>query len=157
MLAVVSVDVTGECIVDAHAADERLVGDCRETVAMKRPCIAVLDDEPGVRKGLSRLLRTADLEPQSYASGQEFLDAWELQPPDCLVMDLQMPGISGFEVQAKLKRAGAHVPIIIVTAHDEPETQRRCIELGAIAYLRKPLDGESLLDVIWSALEAQRP
>lgn len=122
---------------------------------MKRPSIAVIDDEPGVRKGLSRLLRAADLDPHAYATAQEFLDVWEAQPPDCLVMDLQMAGLSGYDVQAKLKRAGASLPVIIVTAHDEPEAHKRCLALGAAAYLCKPLDGEALVDVIRTALEAR--
>lgn len=118
----------------------------------KRPAIAVIDDEPGVRKGLSRLLRAAELEPQAYDSAQAFLDRWEEQPPDCVVVDLQMPGVSGLEMQTQLKRAGSQLPVIVVTAHDEPEAHRRCLALGAVAYLCKPLDGEELLQVIWSAL-----
>jgi FixJ family two-component response regulator len=119
----------------------------------KRPLVAVIDDEAAVRKGLSRLLRSADLDTLPYGSGQEFLDSWELNRPDCLVMDLQMPGLSGVEVQTTLKRAGVHLPIIIITGHDEPETRKKCMGLGAAAYLQKPLDGEVLLEVIWATLE----
>ncbi|MET0985958.1 MAG: response regulator [Steroidobacteraceae bacterium] len=120
---------------------------------MKRPSVAVIDDEAGVRKGLSRLLRSAEFDPLTYASGEEFLEAWPSIHPDCIVMDLQMPDVSGFEVQANLKRAGVQLPVIIITAHDEPEARAKCILLGAAAYLCKPLDGEVLLDAIWSVLE----
>lgn len=123
---------------------------------IKRPLVAVIDDEASVRKGLLRFLRSADLNPQSYASGQEFLDAWEIDRPDCLVMDLQMPGVSGFEIQARLNSIRAQVPVIIITAHDEPETRRKCVQLGATAYLLKPLDGEVLLEVIRTAIATGR-
>ena len=120
---------------------------------MKRPSVAVIDDEAAVRKGLSRLLRSAECEPLLYASGGEFLEAWPGIQPDCIVMDLQMPDVSGFEVQANLKRAGVQLPVIIITAHDEPEARATCTLLGAAAYLCKPLDGEALLDAIWRVLE----
>ncbi|MET0657579.1 MAG: response regulator [Steroidobacteraceae bacterium] len=125
-------------------------------LSTRRPAVAVIDDEPGVRKGLSRLLRAAEFDPRSYASAQEFFDSWELQPPDCVVVDLQMPGASGMEVQMRLKCAGARFPVIVVTAHDEPEAHRRCLALGAVAYLCKPLDGEELLEAIQAAL-SRRP
>jgi FixJ family two-component response regulator len=118
----------------------------------KQPTIAVIDDEPGIRKGLSRLLRAADLAPRMYESAQAFLGDQDEQPPDCVVVDLQMPGLSGLEMQTLMKRDGSRTPIIVITAHDEPEVQRRCLALGAVAYLCKPLDGEELLDVIWKAL-----
>src|SRR5687768_11985988 len=73
---------------------------------MTRLCIAVVDDEPAVRKGLSRLLRTADFDPRTYESAQEFLDDLAHQSLDCAVVDLQMPGVSGMDLQATLRRNG---------------------------------------------------
>jgi FixJ family two-component response regulator len=119
---------------------------------MKRPCVAVVDDEPGVRKGLSRLLRTAEFEARCYGSAQEFLENWEREPPDCLIVDLQMPGVSGMEMQATLRRAGARMPVIVVTARDDSESQEQCLGLGAAAYLCKPSDCEALVEVVRAVL-----
>lgn len=119
---------------------------------MKRPCVAVVDDEPGVRKGLSRLLRTAEFEARCYGSAEEFLENWEREPPDCLIVDLQMPGVSGMEMQATLRRAGARMPVIVVTARDDSESQEQCLGLGAAAYLCKPSDCEALVEVVRAVL-----
>lgn len=115
---------------------------------MKRLSIAVVDDEPAVRKGLSRLLRTADFDPRTYESAQDFLDHLAGERPDCLIVDLQMPGVSGMDLQAILRRDDAQLPVIIVTARDDPESHEKCLELGAAACLCKPLDCDTLVDVI---------
>ena len=126
----------------------------RQVHPMTRVAIAVVDDEPGVRRGLSRLLRAADLDARTYASGQEFLEAWELNRPDCLVIDLNMPDVNGLDVQSHLKRAGADLPVIVMSGNDEVEARRKCLALGAAAYLRKPLDGEELLQAIRTAVKS---
>lgn len=115
---------------------------------MTRIAVAVVDDEPSVRRGLSRLLRAADFEPQAYASGREFLESWEREHPDCVVMDLHMRDVNGFDVQCMLNQAGAQLPVIIITGLDEVEARNRCMALGAAAYVTKPLDGEELLETI---------
>lgn len=113
-----------------------------------RPLVAVVDDEESIRKSLRRLLMAADLDAAVYASGQEFLDSLRVRPPDCLVLDLQMPGLTGLEVQRALAAARVRFPTIIITAHDEPETRARCLAAGIAAYLCKPLHDEMLLDAI---------
>jgi FixJ family two-component response regulator len=122
---------------------------------MSRPrlLIAVVDDEESIRKSLRRLLMAADLEAVAYASGQEFLDSLKERQPDCLVLDLQMPGLTGLEVQRALTGAGARFPTIIITAHDEPETRARCLAAGVAAYLCKPLHDEMLLDAIAQVMD----
>lgn len=115
---------------------------------MKRLRVAVVDDEPAVRKGLSRLLLTADFDSRSYESAQDFLEDLACKRPDCLILDLQMPGISGLDLQAILRREDAQLPVIFVTARDDPESHQRCMELGAAACLCKPLDRDTLVDVI---------
>jgi FixJ family two-component response regulator len=117
---------------------------------MSRPrlLVAVVDDEESIRKSLRRLFMAADLEAVAYASGQEFLDSLRERQPDCLVLDLQMPGLTGLEVQRALNGAGARFPTIIITAHDEPETRARCLAAGVAAYLCKPLHDEMLLEAI---------
>ena len=118
----------------------------------QRPLIAVVDDEESVRKSLRRLLVASELDATVYASGQEFLDSLGGRQPDCLVLDLQMPGLTGLEVQRVLAGARVRFPTIIITAHDEPETRARCLAAGAVAYLCKPLHDELLLDAITTAV-----
>jgi FixJ family two-component response regulator len=113
-----------------------------------RALVAVVDDEESIRKSLRRLLMAADLDAMVFASGQEFLDALRERQPDCLVLDLQMPGLTGLEVQRALTAAGMRFPTIIITAHDEPEARARCMAAGVAAYLCKPLHDEMLLDAI---------
>jgi FixJ family two-component response regulator len=117
-------------------------------VTRGRALVAVVDDEESIRKSLRRLLMAADLDAMVYASGQEFLDALRERQPDCLVLDLQMPGLTGLEVQRALTAAGVRFPTIIITAHDEPEARARCMSAGVAAYLCKPLHDEMLLDAI---------
>ena len=119
------------------------------------PCVAIVDDEEGIRKALSRLLRASGLEAESYANGQEFLDAAAEHRPDCVVLDLHMPGMSGLQVLRKLKAAGQRLSIVVITAHDEPETRERCIDAGACAYLRKPLEDRLLLNAISAAIRSR--
>jgi FixJ family two-component response regulator len=118
------------------------------------PSVAIVDDEEGIRKALSRLLRASGLEAESYANGQEFLDAAADHRPDCVVLDLHMPGMSGLQVLRKLKAAGQRLSIVVITAHDEPETRERCIDAGACAYLRKPLEDRLLLNAISAAMRS---
>jgi FixJ family two-component response regulator len=121
----------------------------------KHPCVAVVDDEPAVRKALLRLLSTAEFEPRSYESAQDFLNHLESDRPDCLIVDLQMPGISGLELQAILRRDHPWLPVIVVTARDDPESHEKCLTLGAAACLCKPLDCDTLVDVIRSVVSPQ--
>lgn len=117
---------------------------------MSKPCpvIAVIDDEEQIRRALLRLLRAAGMEARAYASGQEFLAGWRADPPACVVLDLQMPGLNGLETLQCLVQIGAQLPVVIITAHDEPAMRDRCLRAGARAYLCKPLDDRVLLDAI---------
>ncbi len=118
------------------------------------PSVAIVDDEEGIRKALRRLLRASGLDAESYANGQEFLAAALERRPDCVVLDLHMPGMSGLQVLRKLKSLGQRLSIVIITAHDEPETRDECIDAGACAYLRKPLEDRLLLNAISAAMRA---
>jgi FixJ family two-component response regulator len=117
-----------------------------------RPLIAIVDDEASVRVALHRLIRSAGLEAETFPSGAEFLESMQTKQPDCVVLDVHMPEINGFEVQAQLAKSGARVPVVIITGHDTPETRVRVMEAGAAAYLLKPVDDRMLLDAITVAI-----
>ena len=117
-----------------------------------RPVVAVVDDEEAIRKALKRLLRSAGIAVESYASGQEFLQSLSAQRPDCVVLDIRMQGMTGFDVQARLKAAHVAVPIIFITALDDPTDQARAMRAGAAAFLRKPFGDETLLAAIGAVI-----
>jgi FixJ family two-component response regulator len=121
-------------------------------VTKKPPLIAVVDDDPFVRKALERLLRSAGLSVETFASGAEFLASANDHQPDCVVLDLHMPEVSGFEVQSRLARAHAGVPVVVITGHDTPESRSRALGGGAKSYLTKPVDDETLLKAINTAM-----
>jgi FixJ family two-component response regulator len=110
--------------------------------------IAVVDDEESVRNAVVRVLRAAGFAARGFDSGEEFLNSWHFDRPDCLVLDLQMPSVSGTEVQAALNTAGANFPVVIITAHDEPNLRDECMRLGALAFLTKPLDVRALVKAV---------
>lgn len=114
--------------------------------------IAVVDDDPSVRKALCRLLRSVDLDVHAYASGKEFLEAVRNATPDCLVLDLRMQDMNGLELQRHLVDSGVHLPTIIITGHDEPSMEAKCMTAGASRYLRKPLNDKTLIEAIEIAI-----
>jgi FixJ family two-component response regulator len=116
--------------------------------------IAVVDDEEMVRKAVVRLLQAAGYTARAFGSGREFLQFWPKNRPDCVVLDLAMPDLSGADVQRALNGAGAHFPVVIITAHDEPGVREDCMRRGAAAYLCKPLDERELLDALDAAVGA---
>jgi len=110
--------------------------------------IAIVDDDAAVRKGLARLLRASSFEAQTFESGMAFLDSLRLRTPDCLILDLQMPEMTGLQLQHQLARSKVEIPTIIITAHDEAGARQRCEEAGAAAYLLKPLQPAALVAAI---------
>jgi FixJ family two-component response regulator len=122
-------------------------------IIMKGPfCIFVVDDDQSARTGLSRLLRAAGHEVRAFASANEFLDALDPDALGCIVLDVRMPGMSGNELQAELQARNTKLPIIVVTADDDPETRLNAQNMNAAAFFRKPVDGTALLDAIRWAL-----
>jgi FixJ family two-component response regulator len=120
----------------------------------KLPLVAVVDDEESVRRALERLLRSAGFAVETFPTGAEFLLSLPEHLPTCLVLDLHMPELSGFDVQVLVEREGFRLPIVIMTGHDTPEARARVIARGAKAYLRKPVDDKLLLAAINDAIAA---
>jgi len=115
-------------------------------------CIAIVDDDPSVLKALSRLLGAHGLRAKTYRSARLFLASLADELPNCLILDLQMPEMTGLELQQALAREGIRIPTIIITAHDEPGMREQCKAAGAIAFLPKPVQDASL----FAAIEAAR-
>ena len=113
--------------------------------------IAIVDDDPSVLKALARLLGAHSFATKTYVSAPQFLAALPEGLPDCLIADLQMPEMTGLELQLALARRGVQIPIIIITAHDEAGMRERCKSAGAIAYLAKPVSDTSLFAAIDTA------
>jgi FixJ family two-component response regulator len=114
----------------------------------KRILAAIVDDDSSVCKALARLLRAAGIDSQCYASAEEYLESTPAEKPECLILDVQLPGMSGLELQQLLHVTGNEVPIIFITAHGEPETQLQGERNGCFAYLRKTDPGEAVLQAI---------
>jgi FixJ family two-component response regulator len=114
--------------------------------------IAVLDDDESVRRAVIRALRIGGFSTVEFARGDAFLKSWQLDPPACLVLDLEMPGVSGLEILEALKLAKAQFPVIVITAHDAPHVREQSMRHGAVAYLRKPIDISTLLEAVTHAV-----
>jgi FixJ family two-component response regulator len=107
-----------------------------------------VEDEESIRKALTRLLRSAGLDVETFSSALTFVESLNKHLPDCLLLDLHMPGMDGFEVLGRLENAGVRLPVIIITGHDSPEVRERVMAAKPAAYLRKPVDEQILLDAI---------
>jgi FixJ family two-component response regulator len=115
-----------------------------------------VDDDPSVLKALARLLRTRAFEARTYNSAREFLKALHQGLPECLIVDLQMPDMTGLELQRHLVRSGLRIPTIVITAHNEAGARERCEQAGVAAFLSKPLQDTSLLAAIDDARGAAK-
>ena len=116
------------------------------------PLLAVVDDDADVRVALTRLISSAGFAVETFASGAEFLRSVQDHEPDCVVLDLQMPEMSGFDVQGALACGHPGVPVVVMTGYDTPESRLRAVRLGAKVYLPKPVDDEALLAAIGDAI-----
>ena len=110
--------------------------------------VYLVDDDESVRRALQRLLRSAGFEVKAFSSAEAFLQSENLDVRACIVLDIRMPGLTGFDVQEKLASKGIRIPVITVSAFDDAETRERARKLGAVAFFRKPVDGQALIDAI---------
>ncbi len=114
--------------------------------------IFVVDDDASVLKALRRLIGSAGFAVETFSSAQGFLDHAGSKGPGLLVLDLRMPGMSGLELQRHLSASGSKMPIVFITAHEDPEAGKLAMEAGAVAFLQKPFDEQTLLDAIAAGL-----
>ena len=117
--------------------------------------VYIVDDEPSICTAYARLVRSAKMVPHTFSSVEEFLRAELSDRNACVVSDVQFPGTSGLDLPVLLGRAGRHLPVIFVTAHDTEETRDQAQRFGAAGYFRKPVDDQALLDAITWALGRQ--
>ena len=118
--------------------------------------IAIVDDDPSVREGLSSLIRSAGLQIETFASAQEFLARPGAEPPSCLVLDLQLPGLSGLDLQKRMAEVGLEIPIVFLTGHGNIPASVQAMKAGAVEFLTKPFDDKELLRAIQEAIERDR-
>jgi FixJ family two-component response regulator len=117
------------------------------------PLVAIVDDDRSVRATTDSLVRSLGYLVNTFASAEEFLRSNRLDDLSCVIADLQMPGMSGVELQAHLLAQGNHVPFIFVTAFPDDRVRAQALGAGAICYLTKPFDGDSLAQCLQAALK----
>jgi FixJ family two-component response regulator len=110
--------------------------------------ISIVDDDFSVRRAVGRLVKAAGYAVETFATAHEFLDSFPSDRTACLVLDTHLNGMSGFDLEERLRAERAGIPIIFITAHDDAATRERARGSGAAGYLAKPFDGQALLDVI---------
>jgi len=123
---------------------------------LEQPIVFVIDDDDSVRRSLERLLRSVDLDVETFASAQDFLRKPMPDRPACVVLDLRLPGPSGLELQESLIRSGHDVPIVFISGHADVPSSVRAIKAGAVDFLQKPFSDQALLDIIHGALRRDR-
>jgi RNA polymerase sigma factor (sigma-70 family) len=120
------------------------------------PIVFVVDDDPSVRRAIKRLIGSVGLQVELFGSAQEFLRSKRQDGPNCLVLDVRLPGISGLEFQRELAEANIHLPIIFITGHGDVPMTVRAMKAGAVEFLTKPFRDQDLLDAVQFALERDR-
>src|SRR5262245_42302814 len=120
------------------------------------PCVYVVDDDRSMRESRQNLLRSARLNVQTFASAHEFLTYQRPTAPSCLVLDVQLPGLSGLELQQELAKDEAQMPIIFITGHGDIPMTVRAMKAGALEFLTKPFRDQDLLNAVAQAMHRER-
>jgi len=118
--------------------------------------VYVVDDDVSAREGVARLIRSAGLTPKTFASGEEFLAAARSKIPRCLILDVNLPGLNGLDLQQEIAESDAEVPVIFLTGYGNIPMTVRAVKAGAANFLTKPVDDEELLKAVLQALERSR-
>jgi FixJ family two-component response regulator len=137
------------------SSDETVAGS-QSSANSNTPVVFVVDDDPSMCRSLRRLLRASGLESRSFSSAQEFLAAEFPDRPSCLLLDVQMPGMTGLELQDQLRRLSRNIPIVFITGHGDVPMAARAMKAGAVDFLEKPFDQKDLLEAVRHALERGR-
>lgn len=116
------------------------------------PTVFIVDDDSSVLKGLSRLMKSVELNEETYSSAQDFLDSYNPEQPGCLLIDMRMPGISGLELQEILQSMNILIPTIIITGYGEVTDAVQAMKNGAIDFIEKPFKGQYLIDQVHKAI-----
>jgi len=120
--------------------------------------VSVVDDDESLRRSLRNLLGSVGFRVETFASAEAFLQSLHHQHTGCLVLDLRMPGMNGFDLLQHLSGMGSRIPVVILTAHGEEEARQRAMQAGAVAFLSKPFNGKALLEAVRTALnQGSRP
>jgi FixJ family two-component response regulator len=120
------------------------------------PIVYVIDDDPGIRQALARLFRSVGLRAELFASASDLRQRELPAVPSCIVLDVRLPGLSGFELHAELTKAGIHIPIIFVTAYGDIPMSVRAMKGGAVDFLTKPYRDQDMLDAVTAAIAFDR-
>lgn len=120
------------------------------------PTVYVVDDDPSVRSALENLISSHGMRVETFPAAQEFLQGCSENAAGCLVLDVQMPGLSGLDLQRELKEAGIHLPVIFITGHGDIPTTVRAMKAGAAEFLTKPFGEQELLNAISQSVERDR-
>ncbi len=122
---------------------------------MANPLIAVVDDDQSVRESLARLIRSVGFDVEAFESAEAFLSAVSRRRPDCLILDIRMPGMNGLELQHALSMSDRELPVVLITAHGaDQDVRARALAAGAVDYLLKPLQESEVLRAIDMALSS---
>ena len=121
-----------------------------------KPFVFVIDDDLSIRESLKSLIRSAGLNVRTFASAQEFLASPRPDPASCLVLDVQLPGLSGLDLQQELAKIDVQIPIIFITGYGDIPMSVRAMKAGALEFLTKPFRNQDLLDAIQQALGRDR-
>lgn len=121
--------------------------------AADAPTVFLIDDDAGMRAAMQRLLKSAGLHTESFATPEDFLDHTLPDVPRCLVLDVRLPGMSGLDVQRRLTEAAVQIPVIFITGHGDIPMSVKAMKSGAVDFLTKPFRDQDLLDAIQQALE----
>jgi two-component system response regulator FixJ len=116
--------------------------------------VAIIDDNELMRDSLCDLVESAGIEARCFGSAKEFQESDQHDKDACLIVDVRMPRMSGVELQATLKERGCSIPIIFITAFDDPETRAQAMDQGAVEFLAKPFDHQLLLKILRRTLDS---
>src|SRR5262245_6396215 len=128
----------------------------RNAMAGPKAIVFVVDDDLSVREGLGSLIRSAGLGVEIFASAQEFLARSRADVPSCLVLDIQLPGLSGLDLQKRMAEVNIEIPIVFITGHGDVPTSVQAMKAGAVEFLTKPFVERDLLDAIQQAIKRDR-